>query len=68
MLVDILTISSRSDMIAPNVIDITGPMSGDTSIAATIFEALFSINPRAAKELEAKKNQFGKLLKIPFSP
>lgn len=38
-------------MIAPNVIDITGPIKGETNIAATIFGALFSTNPRAAKEL-----------------
>jgi hypothetical protein len=47
-----LTINSRSDIIAPNVIDITGPINGDTNIAATIFDALFSINPNAAKELK----------------
>lgn len=38
-------------MIAPNVIDMTGPIRGETNIAATIFGALFSTNPRAAKEL-----------------
>jgi hypothetical protein len=31
--------------------DMTGPMRGETSIAATIFEALFSTRPRAAREL-----------------
>lgn len=41
----------RSDIIVPNVIDITGPMSGDTSMAATMFEALFSTRPNAAREL-----------------
>lgn len=51
ILLSILTISSRSDMIAPNVIDITGPINGLTSIAATIFGALFSTNPSAASEL-----------------
>lgn len=48
---EILTISSRSDIIAPNVILITGPINGDTNIAATIFEALFSTSPNAASEL-----------------
>lgn len=38
-------------MIAPKVMDITGPIKGETNIAATIFGALFSTNPRAAKEL-----------------
>lgn len=46
-----LTISSLSEIIAPNVIDITGPISGETNMAATIFGALFSTRPRAAKEL-----------------
>lgn len=50
-------------MIAPNVIDITGPISGDTNIAAVIFGALFSIRPNAANELcrwftNANNNQF----------
>lgn len=45
------TINSRSEMIAPNVIDMTGPIRGETNIAATIFGALFSTNPSAAKEL-----------------
>lgn len=40
-----------SEMIVPNVIDITGPMSGETNMAATMFDALFSTRPRAAKEL-----------------
>lgn len=47
----LITTNSQSDMIAPNVIDITGPISGETSIAATIFGALFSTKPRAAREL-----------------
>lgn len=47
-----LTISSLSEIIAPNVIDITGPISGDTNMAATIFGELFSTKPRAAKELQ----------------
>lgn len=46
-----LTISSRSEIIAPNVILITGPINGDTNIAATMFEALFSTSPNAASEL-----------------
>jgi hypothetical protein len=41
----------RSAMIVPKVMDITGPINGDTSIAATIFDALFSTRPRAASEL-----------------
>lgn len=40
-----------SEIIVPKVMDITGPIRGDTNIAATIFEALFSTSPRAAKEL-----------------
>lgn len=47
----IVTISSRSEIIAPNVMDITGPINGDTNIAAVIFGALFSINTSAANEL-----------------
>lgn len=47
-----LTTSLQSDIIIPNVTDITGPISGDTNIAATIFGALFSINPSAANELK----------------
>lgn len=47
-----ITTSSRSEMIAPNVIDITGPINGDTNIAAVIFGALFSIRPKAANELK----------------
>lgn len=39
-------------MIVPKVIDITGPIIGDTNIAATMFVALFSIKPSPAKELE----------------
>lgn len=49
-----LTISSLSEIIAPNVIDITGPINGDTNIAAVIFGALFSISPNAANELNRK--------------
>lgn len=41
-------------MIVPKVIDMTGPINGDTNIAATIFDALFSTRPSAASEL--KKN------------
>lgn len=41
----------QSAMIVPNVMDITGPMSGDTNMAATMFEALFSTSPSAAREL-----------------
>lgn len=44
----------RSEIIVPNVIDITGPMSGETNIAATILEALFSTKPNAASELKLK--------------
>lgn len=29
----------------------TGPISGDTNIAATMFDALFSIKPKPANEL-----------------
>lgn len=47
-----LTTSERSETIAPNVIDMTGPINGDTSIAAVIFGALFSIRPKAANELK----------------
>lgn len=36
----------------PKVIDITGPISGDTNMAAVIFGALFSTKPKAAKELQ----------------
>lgn len=46
-----LTTKSLSDIIVPKVIDMTGPIKGETNIAAVIFGALFSINPRAAKEL-----------------
>lgn len=31
--------------------DITGPINGDTNMAAVMFGALFSISPSAAKEL-----------------
>lgn len=48
----VLTTRSLSDIIVPNVIDMTGPIKGETNIAAVIFGALFSINPRAAKELQ----------------
>jgi len=43
--------SSRSDMIAPNVMLIVGDISGETNIAATIFEAGISylINGRCGK-------------------
>lgn len=47
-----LTISCLSEIIAPNVIDITGPISGETNMAATIFGALFSTSPSAARELQ----------------
>lgn len=46
------TTNLRSDIITPNVTDITGPISGDTNIAAVMFGALFSIRPKAAKELQ----------------
>lgn len=36
---------------APNVMLMTGPINGDTSIAAVIFGALFSTKPSAAREL-----------------
>lgn len=42
-------------MMKPNVMDITGPMRGDTSIAAVMLGALFSTRPRAAKELNDRK-------------
>lgn len=42
-------------MMNPNVMDITGPISGDTSIAAVILGALFSTRPRAARELKDHK-------------
>ena len=48
------TTSSRSEIIAPNVIDMTGPINGDTNIAAVILGALFSISPKAASELKRK--------------
>ncbi len=51
-----LTINSRSDIIAPNVIDMTGPINGETNIAAVMFGALFSTNPSAANELKMKNN------------
>lgn len=47
----IRTTKSLSDIIVPNVIDITGPIRGETNIAAVIFGALFSISPKAANEL-----------------
>lgn len=50
------TTNSRSDIITPNVTDITGPISGDTNIAAVIFGALLSIRPKAAKELQLNVN------------
>lgn len=51
-----LTTSLQSEIIVPNVIDMTGPISGDTNIAAVIFGALFSIKPNAANELCGEKN------------
>lgn len=39
-------------MIVPNVTDMTGPISGETNMAAVMFGALFSINPSAAKALK----------------
>lgn len=41
-----------SDMMVPKVMDITGPMRGETNIAATMLDALFSTRPRAARELK----------------
>lgn len=41
-----------SDIIVPNVMDITGPIKGDTNMAATIFGELFSTKPNAAKQLK----------------
>lgn len=41
-------------MIAPNVIAMTGPINGDTNIAAVMFGELFSIRPNAANELVRK--------------
>jgi hypothetical protein len=35
----LLTTSSQSEMMVPNVIDMTGPISGETNIAATILLA-----------------------------
>lgn len=32
----------------------TGPISGDTNMAATILGALFSTSPRAARELRGE--------------
>lgn len=52
MLSKFRTTNWRSDIITPNVTDITGPISGDTNIAAVMFGALFSIRPKAAKELQ----------------
>lgn len=46
-----LLIRLLSAIMVPKVMDITGPIRGDTNIAATMFEALFSTSPRAAKEL-----------------
>ena len=40
----------------PNVMDMTGPMSGETNMAATMFGALFSTMPKAAKELQDTKS------------
>lgn len=36
--------------------DMTGPISGDTNIAATIFDELFSTKPKAANELKMRKS------------
>lgn len=55
-----LTISCLSEIIAPNVIDITGPISGETNMAATIFGALFSTSPSAARELQEEKEREGR--------
>lgn len=41
-----------SAIMVPKVMDITGPIRGDTNIAATMFDALFSTRPSAANELE----------------
>lgn len=38
-----LTTSCQSEMIVPNVIDMTGPISGETSIAATMLDAGIAI-------------------------
>lgn len=43
-----------SDIMVPNVMDMTGPMRGETNMAATMFEALFSTRPNAARELKQK--------------
>lgn len=50
-----------SAIIAPKVTAITGPIRGETNIAATIFGELFSTRPRAAKELEGNLNEQIKL-------
>jgi hypothetical protein len=39
-LLPLLTTSFQSEMIVPKVMLITGPIKGDTSIAATIFDAI----------------------------
>lgn len=54
------TINCRSDIIVPNVTAITGPISGETNIAAVIFAELFSMRPNAANALQIKqkKNSF----------
>lgn len=57
----LLTIKLRSDIIAPNVIDITGPINGETNIAAVIFGALFSISPSAANELFHQNTNFSSI-------
>lgn len=49
-------------MMAPNVIAMTGPINGDTNIAAVIFGELFSIRPNAANELERKSIIFIKFI------
>lgn len=60
-----LTISCLSEIIAPNVIDITGPISGETNMAATIFGALFSTSPSAARELQGESR--GEIVGMQFA-
>lgn len=54
----------RSDIITPNVIDITGLIKGDTNMAADMLSPLFSIRPRAANELSNENEYFLFLLSI----
>lgn len=61
-----LTTNFQSEMMAPKVIDITGPMRGETSIAATMLLALFSTNPKAASELNENIKTNQKKIKIKF--